>query len=152
MAKPWKSFHCITQNLFTAARTELNCTELNWTASSQSQSPSYVTTDGQSVSLSWCQAPIWCLRPDFYYCQTVPGFFTWGALSDERKDLPFTIAAGPRQRSHSWVRVPRSSWPYFTFSDSRLPFLSLNRESRYMAAARTNAYKTHITCSRWLDL
>jgi hypothetical protein len=44
----------------------------------------------------------------------------WGALSDERTGLPFTIAAGPRQRSHSWVRVPLDSWPYFTVSDSRL--------------------------------
>jgi hypothetical protein len=35
--------------------------------------------------------------------------------------LSFTIAAGPRQRSHSRVRVPRDSWPYFTFPDSRLP-------------------------------
>jgi hypothetical protein len=37
----------------------------------QSQSLSYVTTDGQSASLSWCQAPIWGPIPDFYYCQTV---------------------------------------------------------------------------------
>jgi hypothetical protein len=36
-----------------------------------------------------------------------------GALSDERRGLPFTIAAGPRQRSRSWVRVPRDSWSYF---------------------------------------
>jgi hypothetical protein len=35
--------------------------------------------------------------------------------------LTFTIAAGLRQRSHSWVRVPQDSWPYFTVSDSRLP-------------------------------
>jgi hypothetical protein len=35
--------------------------------------------------------------------------------------LSFTIAAGPRQRSYSQVRVPRDSWPYFTVSDSRLP-------------------------------
>jgi hypothetical protein len=41
----------------------------------------------------------------------------WGALSDERTGLSFIIAAGPRQRSHSWVRVPRESWPYFTVSD-----------------------------------
>jgi hypothetical protein len=36
-------------------------------------SQSYVTTDGQSASLSWNKAPIWGLRPDFYYCQTVAG-------------------------------------------------------------------------------
>jgi hypothetical protein len=35
--------------------------------------------------------------------------------------LSFTIAADPRQRSHSRVRVPRGSWTYFTVSDSRLP-------------------------------
>jgi hypothetical protein len=36
---------------------QLNC---------QSQSQSYVTTDGQSATLSWCQAPSWDLRPDFF--------------------------------------------------------------------------------------
>jgi hypothetical protein len=35
--------------------------------------------------------------------------------------VSFTIAAGPRQRSHSPVRVQRDSGPYFTASDSRLP-------------------------------
>jgi hypothetical protein len=75
----------------------------------QSQSQSYVTTDSQSASLSWWQAPIWGLRPNFYYCQTVAGLLMWGALPDERTGLPFTIAAGPRQRSHSWIRVPRDS-------------------------------------------
>jgi hypothetical protein len=41
----------------------------------------------------------------------------WGALSDERTGLSFTIAAGPRQRSHSRVRVPRDSCPCFSVSD-----------------------------------
>jgi hypothetical protein len=36
-------------------------------------------TDGQSASLSWCQAPILGLRPDLYYCQTVAGLLMWGA-------------------------------------------------------------------------
>jgi hypothetical protein len=27
---------------------------------------------------------------------SVSGFLIWGGLSDEGKDLPFTIAAGPR--------------------------------------------------------
>jgi hypothetical protein len=44
---------------------------------------SYITTDGQSASLSWCQAHIWGLRPDFYYFQTIEGLLMWGALSDE---------------------------------------------------------------------
>jgi hypothetical protein len=57
----------------------------------------------------------------FLLQQTVAGLLMWGALSDKRTGLPFTIAAGPRQRSHSWLWVPRDSWPYFTVSDSRLP-------------------------------
>jgi hypothetical protein len=84
------------------------------------QSQSYIMTDGQSASLSWCQAPIWGLRPDFYYCRTVAGLLMWGALSDEKTGLSFTISAGPRQRSHSWVQVPRHSWPYILLSRLRL--------------------------------
>jgi hypothetical protein len=38
--------------------------------------------------------------------------------------VSLTIAAGPRQRSHSRIRVPCDSLPYFTVSDLRLPFLS----------------------------
>jgi hypothetical protein len=41
----------------------------------------------------------------------------WGALSDERTGMTFTIAAGPRQRSNSRVRIPWDSRPYFTVSD-----------------------------------
>jgi hypothetical protein len=91
---------------------------------SESESEAYVTTDGTSASLSWNKVTIWDLRPDFCYCQTVAGLLMWGALSDERMGLSFTIDAGPSQRSHSWVRVPWDSRPYFTVSDSRLPFSS----------------------------
>jgi hypothetical protein len=43
----------------------LSCTNIKNTQKSQSQSQSYITTDGQSASLSWCQAPIWDPRPAF---------------------------------------------------------------------------------------
>jgi hypothetical protein len=84
----------------------------------------------------------------------------WGAPSDERTGLSFTIAAGARQRSHYRVQVPWESRPYFTVSDSRLLLLSppvtrrvtveifdpaftrelttqLRTHSRYIEAART---------------
>jgi hypothetical protein len=64
-----------------------------------SQSQSHVTTDGQPASLSWKKAPIWGIRPDLDYCLTVAGLLIWGALSDERTGLSFTIATGPRQRN-----------------------------------------------------
>jgi hypothetical protein len=38
---------------------------------------SYVTTDGQAASLSWCEAPIWGLRQDFYCWQTIVGLLIW---------------------------------------------------------------------------
>jgi hypothetical protein len=78
-------------------------------------------TDGQTASVSWNKAPMWGLRPDFYYCQTAVGLLMWGALIDERTGLSFTIAAGPRQHSHSRVRVPWDSRPYFIVSDSIPP-------------------------------
>jgi hypothetical protein len=74
--------------------------------SENGKSQSYVTNDGQSASLSWYQAPTWGPRPDIYYCQTDAGLLMWGALSDKKTGLSFTIAAGPRQRSHFRVRVP----------------------------------------------
>jgi hypothetical protein len=91
---------------------------MNWT-----ESESYVTTDSQLASLSWNEAPIWGLRPDFYYRRTVAGLLMWGALSDERTGLSFTIAAGTSQRSHS-LRATLDSRPYFTLSDLRLPISS----------------------------
>jgi hypothetical protein len=91
---------------------------------------SYVTTDGQPASLSLNKAPSWGLRPDLDYCLTVAGLLFWGALSNERSGLSFTIPAGPRQRSHFLVRVPWDSWPYFTVSDSRLPFSVASYDSQ----------------------
>jgi hypothetical protein len=84
---------------------------------SQSQSQSYITTDGsvgQSVLVSSTHLG---LTTRFLFLSGSCGFIDVGSsLSDERTGLPFTIAAGPRQRSHTWVRVPRDSWPYFTIN------------------------------------
>jgi hypothetical protein len=44
---------------------------------------SYVTTDSQLASLSWHEAPIWGLRLDLYYYQTVAGLLMWGAVCDQ---------------------------------------------------------------------
>jgi hypothetical protein len=48
----------------------------------------------------------------------------WGALSDERTGLSFSIAVGSRQDIHFRVQLPWDSWPYFTISDPRLRFCS----------------------------
>jgi hypothetical protein len=45
------------------------------------ESEFYITTDDQSTSLSWNEAPNWALKSDLYYCQTVVGLLMWGSLS-----------------------------------------------------------------------
>jgi hypothetical protein len=114
------------------------------------ESEPYVTTDGQSASLSWNKAPIWGLRPDFYCSQTATDFLMWGALSDERTGLSFTIAAGPRQRSPSRVLVPWDSRPYFTVSDSRLSFLSPPTTRRAMVEV-FDTTSTRDDDAKWLN-
>jgi hypothetical protein len=49
-----------------------------------------------------------------YYCQTVAGMLIWGALSDERTGLSFTISPGPCQRRHFRVRLSGLRWRYST--------------------------------------
>jgi hypothetical protein len=74
-----------------------------------------------TVSLgSWCQATIWGLQPDFSYCRTVLGLLMW-ALSLMRERVCRLQLLLALASSHSWVWVPRDSWPYFTVSDSRIP-------------------------------
>jgi hypothetical protein len=50
----------------------------------QSQSQSYVTTYGQSASLSWCQAPIGGFHSQLDDWQAGAGLLMWVALSDKR--------------------------------------------------------------------
>jgi hypothetical protein len=70
---------------------------------------------------SWRQAPCDRRQEIYFPTEHLRLYSLCNILSDEGMGLSFTIAAGPRQLSHSWVRIPRDSWPYFTISDSRLP-------------------------------
>jgi hypothetical protein len=120
----WLTLHSWTLNFWILLRLNhwnhfrMNPLELNFRVES------YVTTDGQSTSLSWNKAPIWGLRPVFLLL-SVAGLLMWGALSDERMGLSFTITAGPRHRSHSRVRVPLDSLPYFLSQIQDFPFRRL---------------------------
>jgi hypothetical protein len=110
-----------------------------------SESESYIMTNDQSVSLSWNKEPIWSLRPDFHYCQTVAGLLTWGALSDERMGQSFTIAAGPCQRSHSPVRVP---WNFFVLAVVIETCLSFRVNNLYLAIVT----ESFCTCCLGIDV
>jgi hypothetical protein len=132
---PWlsktRSIPCWTTSVFPSTVTNgahsLNCLELRLSVEWILKSESYVTTDGQSASLSWNKAPVWGLRSNFYYYMTVAGLLMWGALSDDRTGLIFTIVAGPRQRSHFRVRV-RGTRNHILLSQIRdFPFCRLLR-------------------------
>jgi hypothetical protein len=75
-------------------------------------SKSYVTTNIQSASLPWCQAPS---GEDhvFVTVRQLGGLLTWGALSHERTGLPFIIQSqshfmtgGLPLISSSWRKAP----------------------------------------------
>jgi hypothetical protein len=86
-----------------------------------SLSLSYITTDGQSASLSWYQTPFWGLWPDFLILSDTYWFVDMGRPLWRVDGSVFYNWCCLRQRSHSQVRVPRGSWPPFTVSDLRLP-------------------------------
>jgi hypothetical protein len=69
---------------------------------SQSQNQSYVTTDGQSASLSWNKASIWGLRPDLHYCQTVACLFdVWRSLWREDGSVVYNCSWSSPAQSFS---------------------------------------------------
>jgi hypothetical protein len=61
------------------------------------QSQSHVTTDDQSASLSWNKTPIWGLRPDFHYCQTIAGLLIQSVSH---------ITTDGQSASLSWYQAP----------------------------------------------
>jgi hypothetical protein len=63
----------------------------------------------------------------------------WDGLSDERTDLSFITATGPRQRRYSQVRDPWDSRPYFTVSNSSLTFSSPPYVGRIKACSTVKA-------------
>jgi hypothetical protein len=82
----------------------------------------YFTTSGLLPIISSLRQTPWDSRPVILFSnRTLAVIVLCNVLSDEKICLSFTIAAGPRQRSHPHVRVSQDSWPYFTVSDSRLP-------------------------------
>jgi hypothetical protein len=137
------------------------------------QSKSHIATDGQSISKSWCRASSGAHDQIFitlFLLFDSYGVVFSGALSNERAGLSFVYAAGPHQASFSRVRVPWDSWPYFIFSDLRLPLSSPSTTrrvtvevfepastwvqitahlSRYIAAERTWTCNKHISRDRY---
>jgi hypothetical protein len=75
------------RTVISRSSTQLSSHYIDWDIATSigCQVESYVTINGQSASLSWNKEPIWGLRPDLYYCQTVSGLLMWSALSERRR-------------------------------------------------------------------
>jgi hypothetical protein len=84
---------------------------------------SYASTDGHSASLSRNEASICGSQPDFYYCQTVAVFLCGRSLWGEDGFVVYNCCWCSAAQSFSGSS-PVDSRPYFTVSDSRLPFSS----------------------------
>jgi hypothetical protein len=75
----------------------------------QHSSQSHITTDSLSASPFWYQAPTWDPRPIFslilslIIILTVSVLLMWGALSDEKPGLYFSVFSGHRQRRISQI-------------------------------------------------
>jgi hypothetical protein len=68
--------------------------------------------DRRSVGQSVLVSSTHLLPTTRFLLLSVAGLLMWGAFPGEGTGLSFIIAAGSRQRSRSWIRVPRDSWPH----------------------------------------
>jgi hypothetical protein len=83
---------------------------------------SYITTDGQSASLSWNKAPIWGLWPDFYYCLTTAVFYMGRPLWREDGSVFYNVQCTTynifyclRFETRSlYLYPPGTGWPGYT--------------------------------------
>jgi hypothetical protein len=78
----------------------------------QSQRQSYITTDGQSASLSWCQAPVWDPRPIFllsYFFQVAPQLYSRGRVNPVPDPLLLRKSGKAENRTRISGSVTRNS-------------------------------------------
>jgi hypothetical protein len=83
----------------------------------QIQSQSYFTTDSQSVSMSWCRAPLWGPWPDFTFFFCFAGKLLCSssccALSDERTSLQIVVQSVSGQSRGGLISIHYSLiWDY----------------------------------------
>jgi hypothetical protein len=100
---------------------DCNTRLLNLEPEIESRGQSYFTTGGlPPIILCRREAP-WESRPVISFANWTLAVivFMWHPLWREDISIVYNCCWS-RQRSHSQVRVPRNSWPHFTFSDSRL--------------------------------
>jgi hypothetical protein len=129
----------------------------------QSQSQGYIMTDGQSASLSLCQAPNWGLRPDFHCCQTVAGLLMWALsltrgricrlqlllilgstviLGSESRCYYLRFETPPTSRARSpYFYPPGTGWPSYTCTSRHwVPFSSPPTTRRTMVEVLEPAF------------
>jgi hypothetical protein len=97
---------------------------------SESESECYITTDGQSASVSLNKAPVWGLWPDLYYCQTVAGCGCWALSLTRGRVCRLQLLLDLASAITFWVRVLWQSWPHLLSQIRDFPFRRLLRLAR----------------------
>jgi hypothetical protein len=97
-------------------------TECNWMLISQSQSQSYFTADGQSVSKSWCRAQSGTFdqRYYFFFSLKVTVLSFGGALSDERSGLSWVSLLSIQHKLSVGIYIGHLQWYVQYVSDTVL--------------------------------
>jgi hypothetical protein len=98
----------------------LHITSLNWTPDNSTNSLSKLLYDWRFTANQFI-SPLRLTTSNFIFQLNICDYSPYVTTSLTRMGLSFTIPAGPGQRSHSEVWVPRDSCPNFTVSDSRHP-------------------------------
>jgi hypothetical protein len=97
---------------------------------------SYVTTVGQSASLSLNKATIWGLRPNFNFCQTVAGLLMWGALSDERTGMSFARVTVSSSGTYLKEKISKNSKNKIINESSVSKFKQFSKLAHYLRFSR----------------
>jgi hypothetical protein len=113
-------------------------------------------TDIQSASQFWCRQPISVPWPHFFSLSDDCRFLDMGhpLLQGDGSVIYCTIASGPCQSSHSWVKVPQNSQPYFTVSSETPPTWSARSSYFYPPGTGWPSYTSgqSVDCLSELDV
>jgi hypothetical protein len=96
-------------------------------AITSSQSQSYITTDCQTASLPWCQAPIWDPRPIFFLLSLIIFRQLWICWCWAPSVLKAQVILLPTvsRLVRRGVRPPWGPWPDFNFLYLTITFFLL---------------------------
>jgi hypothetical protein len=87
---------------------------------------------------------VWHPKPDICYRLTVANLLMRDALSYDREDLSFAVAASTHQRNHSRIQVLRKIISELRISKPRGPYLRVPQEGSSPVIFTGNGFQRHL--------